>query len=71
MGLAADPLDKPANVGVCLEGLERVVLALEFFIVENGVYVPVAGRAEAYRAMYLLPVERLLVPLVLVARLRD
>jgi hypothetical protein len=37
MRLAADPLDEPANVGVCLEGLERVVLTLEFFIVEYGV----------------------------------
>ncbi len=71
VGLAADPLDEPANVGMCLEGLERVVLALKVFIVEDGVYVPVARRAEAYRAVYLLPVERLFVALVLMARPGD
>jgi hypothetical protein len=69
--LLADPLDEPANVRVSLEGLERVVLAFELLVVENRVYVPVAGRAEVYRAVDLLPVEGLLVPLVLVARPRD
>ncbi len=71
MWLLADPLDEPANVRVSLEDLERVVLALEVLVVENRVYVPVAGRAEVYRAVDLLPVEGLLVPLVLVARPRD
>ena len=48
MWLLADPLDEPANVRVSLEGLERVVLALEFLVVEDSVYMPVVGRAETY-----------------------
>jgi hypothetical protein len=71
VGLLGDPGDEPLDVGVGPQGFERVVVALEFFVVQDGVDVPVAGRAEADGAVDLLPVEGLFVALVFVARPRD
>lgn len=71
MRLLADPLDEFPHIGVGLQGFERVVLPFELLVVEDGVYVPVAGRTETHRAVDLSPVESLFVSLILVARLRD
>jgi hypothetical protein len=68
MRLLADPLDEPVDIRVGLEGLDGVVLPLELLVVEDDVYMPVAGRTEADRTVDLPPVEGLLVSLVLVAR---
>ena len=67
----ADPGDEPLHVGVGSQGFERIVLALQLLVVEDGVYVPVAGGAETDREVDLPPVEGLLVALVLVARPGD
>jgi hypothetical protein len=69
--LLADPLDEPVDVRVGLEGLDGVVLPLKLLVVEDNVYMPVAGRTEINRAVDLPPIERLLVALVLVARPGD
>jgi hypothetical protein len=68
---AFDPLDEPADVRVSSQSFERIVLSLEFLVVEDDVHVPVAGGAQTYRMVDLPPVERLLVSLVLVARPGD
>ncbi len=67
----ADPGNESLYVGVGSQGFECIVLALQLLIVEDGVYMPVAGRAEADRKVDLLTVEDLLVALVLVARPGD
>src|SRR5215210_2553414 len=68
VGLLRDPGHEPLDIGVGLQGFERVVIALELLVAQDGVDVPVAGRAEADGAVDLPPVEGLLVPFVLVAR---
>ncbi len=67
----ANPGDELLHVGVGSQGFERVVLAFQLLVVEDGVYVPVAGRAETDREVNLPPVEGLLIALVLVARPGD
>ncbi len=71
MRLLADPLDESTHVGVGRQGFERVVLPFEILVVEDGVYVPVAGGTETHRAVDLSPVESLFVSLILMARLGD
>lgn len=71
LGLIADPVDEPADIRVREEGLDRVVLAFEGLIVQGGVYVAVTRTAEVYGTVDLLPIERLLVALVFVARPGD
>ena len=71
MRLLADPIDELAYARVRPQGFERVVLPFELLVVEDSVYVPVAGGTETYRVVDLSPVESLLVPLILVARLGD
>ncbi len=71
LGFLADPVYEPADIRVGEEGLDRVVLAFEGLIVQGGVYVAVTRTAEVYGTVDLLPIERLLVALVLVARSGD
>lgn len=71
MRLLADPLDEPTHVGVGLQGFERVVLPFEILVVQDGVYVPVAGGTETHRAVDFSPVESLFVSLIPMARLGD
>jgi hypothetical protein len=66
--LTPDPLDESADVGLGPESFERVVLALQLLVVQDGMYVPVAGGTEIDGTMDLSPVEGLFVPFVFVAR---
>lgn len=71
MRLLADPINELPHARVGLQGFERVVLPFELLVVEDSMYVPVAGGTQTYRMVDLPAVESLLVSLILMARLGD
>ena len=71
VGLLADPGDELLDVRMGPQSFQGVVVALQLLVVEDRVDVTVARGAQADGAVYLLPVEGLLVSFVLVARPGD